>query len=124
MNTSGLREGKPIICSVIQEGVCVLGVIVAIKIFGPSFFGGDPSMCQRRASSRTMKAGRIIKIPQRIWDAYQIIRTTLPNFSMDWGEGGGGAGLISPPFQVVFEVRVQEQVHGKVENLNPSVACF
>lgn len=33
----------------------------------------------------------------------------------------GGWGLISPPFQVVFEVGVQEQVHGKVENLSSSV---
>lgn len=44
-------------------------------------------MRQRRASSRTMKGQWIIKIPQRIWDAYQIIRTTLPNFSMDVGGG-------------------------------------
>lgn len=78
-----MRKGKPII----QEGVCVLGVTVAIKTWALFFFGGDPSMCQQRASSRTMKARRIIKIPQRIWDAYQIIRTTLPEFSMDWGRG-------------------------------------
>lgn len=42
-------------------------------------------MCQWRASPRTVTARQIVKIPQRRWDAYQIIRTTLPNFSMDGG---------------------------------------
>lgn len=54
----------------------------------PFFSDEEPSsMCQWWASSRTMKALRTIKIPLRIWDAYQIIWTTLPNFSMDWGGG-------------------------------------
>lgn len=42
------RKGKAIICSVIQEGVGLLGVVLPIKTFRPFyfilffFFGGDP----------------------------------------------------------------------------------